>query len=139
MDLVHHGPSIATQALRALRHYPDRIAFVAGATRLTYRAALELIGRMQAVMVAGGLRRGQRIAILTANRPEAWCAGIAANATALTLTWLHPLGSLPDQIEQIEDGDVGARRKIARSCSAGAQRRCDEVGAVLGRAERVDG
>ena len=107
-DLVHHGPTIATQALRALRHYPDRIAFVAGATRLTYRAALELIGRMQAVMVAGGLRRGQRIAILTANRPEAWCADIAASATALSITWLHPLGSLPDQIEQIEDGECVA-------------------------------
>jgi fatty-acyl-CoA synthase len=107
-DLVHHGPTIATQALRALRHHPDRIAFVTGATRLTYRAALEFIGGMQAVMVAGGLRRGQRIAILTANRPEAWCAGIAANATALSITWLHPLGSLADQIEQIEDGECVA-------------------------------
>jgi fatty-acyl-CoA synthase len=107
-DLVHHGLTTATQALRALQRYPDRMAFVTGATRLSYRAAFELIGRMQAVMIAGGLRRGQRIAILTANRPEAWCAGIAANATALSTTWLHPLGSLPDQIEQIEDGECVA-------------------------------
>jgi fatty-acyl-CoA synthase len=107
-DPVHGGPTTTTQALRALRRHPQRIAFVSGALRLTYRAAWDLIGRMQAVMLAAGLGRGQRLAILTANRPESWCAGIAATASGLSVTWLHPLGSLPDQIAQIEDGECAA-------------------------------
>ncbi len=107
-DLVHGGPTIANLALRALRRHPERMAFVCEGTRLTYRAAHDLIGRMQAVMTADGLRRGQRVAILTANRPEAWCASVAANAAALSVTWLHPLGSLADQMEQLEDGECAA-------------------------------
>ena len=66
-DLVHSGPTTVMQALRALARYPERTAFASGDSRLSYRAALDLIGRMQAVIGAGKLRRGERVAILTAN------------------------------------------------------------------------
>src|SRR5215470_12162255 len=107
-DEVHSGPTIATQALRALRRYPDRHAFVSGNSSFSYRAALELIARMQAVFLEAGLKRGQRLGLLSANRAEAWCAGIAASASGLSTTWLHPLGSLADQVDQLEDGECAA-------------------------------
>jgi fatty-acyl-CoA synthase len=106
-DLVHSGPGTATQALRALCRHPERVAFATADAKLTYRAALDLIGRIQRVMVDDGVRPGQRVAILSANRAESWCVSIAANASRLSITWLHPLGSLADQIEQIEDGECG--------------------------------
>jgi fatty-acyl-CoA synthase len=107
-DLVHTGPTTVTQALRALARHPDRTAFAFAGGTLTYRGALDLIGRMQAVLLAGSLKRGQRVAILTANRADSWCAGIAAQAAGLSITWLHPIASLADQIDQIEDGECSA-------------------------------
>jgi fatty-acyl-CoA synthase len=107
-DLVHTGPTTVTQALRALARHPDRTAFAFPGGSLSYRGALDLIGRMQAAMLGGSLKRGQRVAILTANRAESWCASVAAQASGLSITWLHPLGSLADQIEQIEDGECAA-------------------------------
>ena len=107
-DPIHHGPTVGAQALRALARYPDRIAFVEGDRRTTYAATLDLVARIQAVYAAQGLGRGDRIAILTANRSEAWCASVAAQASAMSITWLHPLGSLDDQAEQIVDGECSA-------------------------------
>ena len=107
-DPIHLGPTVGAQALRALARYPDRIAFVEGDRRTTYAATLDLVARIQAVYAAQGLGRGDRIAILTANRSEAWCASVAAQASAMSITWLHPLGSLDDQVEQIVDGECSA-------------------------------
>ena len=104
-DPIHHGPTVGAQALRALARYPERIAFVEGDKRTSYAAALDLVARMQAVYATQGLGRGDRIAILTANRSESWCASVAAQASAMSITWLHPLGSLDDQVDQIVDGE----------------------------------
>ena len=107
-DVIHHGPTVGAQVLRALARYPDRVAFVSPQGSLTYRAAFDLIGRMQAVFSAQKLGRGDRLAILTANRADAWCAGAAAQASAMSITWLHPMGSLDDQVDQILDGECAA-------------------------------
>ena len=53
-----------------------------------------------------GLAPGARVAFLTANRADTWCAGVAAQLSRLAITWLHPLGSLEDQLFQIEDSDA---------------------------------
>ena len=100
-DPIHHGPTVGAQALRALARYPERIAFVEGDKRTSYAAALDLVARMQAVYATQGFGRGDRIAILTANRSESWCASVAAQASAMSITWLHPLGSLDDQVDQM--------------------------------------
>jgi len=105
---IHRGPTFGALALRALARYPDRVAFVDDGRRTTYRAALDLIGRMQAAFAARGLGRGDRLAVLTANRAESWCAALAAQCSALSLTWLHPLGSLDDQVDQVVDGECTA-------------------------------
>ncbi len=107
-DFIHNGPTVGAQVLRALARYPDRIAFVSESGALTYRAALDMIARFQAVFAGRGLGRGDRIAVLTANRAEAWCAGAAAQACAMSITWLHPLGSLDDQVDQVLDGECSA-------------------------------
>src|SRR5260370_10121397 len=64
------------------------------------------MGRMQKVVMHLGLQPGARVAFLTANRADTWCAGVAAQLSRLSINWLHPLGSLDDQLCQIEDSEA---------------------------------
>lgn len=103
------GPTISGLTLRALARHPLRDAFVdASGKRTTYAAATELIGRYQSVLTDSGLRRGSCVAILSANRMESWCASVAAQASGMAVTWLHPLASIEDQRYQIEHSEADA-------------------------------
>ncbi len=104
-DPLYAFPTVCGQTLRALARYPSRTAFSWPAGSITYQGATELIGRMQKVFMQLGLEPGARVAFLTANRADTWCAGVAAQLSRLSITWLHPLGSLDDQLFQIEDSD----------------------------------
>ncbi|MET0678043.1 MAG: AMP-binding protein, partial [Bradyrhizobium sp.] len=99
-------PPTCEQTLRALARFPERTAFSWPGGSLTYRGATDMIGRMQAVFMQLGFAPGTRVAFLTANRAETWCAGVAAQLSRLAVTWLHPLGSLDDQLFQLEDSEA---------------------------------
>jgi fatty-acyl-CoA synthase len=103
---TQNGLTIASQTLRALRRYPDRDAFVWDGGKLSYTGAFDLIGRMQAVFARNDFRRGERVALLSENSAESWCAGVAAQGLGLSITWLHPKGSLDDQIFQIRNSEA---------------------------------
>jgi fatty-acyl-CoA synthase len=105
-DPLYAFPTVCGQTLRALARYPSRVAFSWPGGSITYAGATELIGRMQKVFMQLGLKPGARVAFLTANRADTWCAGIAAQLSRLSITWLHPLGSLDDQLFQIEDSEA---------------------------------
>jgi fatty-acyl-CoA synthase len=100
---IHDAPTSVTLALRALRRHPERIAFQWDGGALSYAGALDLIGRQQAALLAAGARRGDCMALLSANRAEVWCAGVAAQGLGMAVTWLHPMGSLNDHLDQIAD------------------------------------
>ena len=107
-ELITQAPTGTTMVLRALARFPDRTAFAWDGGSLTYRAALSLIGRLQAAMAAAGLRKGQTVAFLSANSAETWCAGVAAAGLGLVATWLHPLGALDDHLDVIADAEATA-------------------------------
>ena len=91
-DTVAEAPTGTDMILRALARFPERRAFVWDGGSLTYMGTLALIGRLQAAMAAAGLKKGQTVALLSANNAETWCAGVAASGLGLVTTWLHPLG-----------------------------------------------
>jgi fatty-acyl-CoA synthase len=105
-DPLYAFPTVCGQTLRALARYPSRVAFSWPGGSITYAGATELIGRLQKVFMQLGLKPGARVAFLTANRADTWCAGVAAQLSSLAITWLHPLGSLEDQLFQIEDSEA---------------------------------
>ncbi|SCK19492.1 fatty-acyl-CoA synthase [Variovorax sp. HW608] len=99
---VHEGPTASSLLLRSLRRYPDRIAFAWKDGQLTYAGVLDLIGRMQSVVSEG--RPGRlRVAFLSGNRADAWCAEAAVQALGGSATWLHPLAALDDHLAQLAD------------------------------------
>ncbi|HKU09274.1 MAG TPA: AMP-binding protein [Bradyrhizobium sp.] len=103
---LYANPVVGEQTLRALARYPSRTAFSWPGGTMTYRAAIELIGRMQGMFAKLGFAPGARVALLTANRADAWCAGAAAGLSRLATTALHPMGSLDDQLFQLEDSEA---------------------------------
>jgi fatty-acyl-CoA synthase len=105
-DPLYAFPVVSEQTLRALARYPSRTAFSWPGGSLTYQGATDLIGRIQNVFMRLGLEPGARVAFLTANRADSWCAGVAAQLARLAITWLHPLGSLDDQLFQLEDSEA---------------------------------
>ncbi|WP_375158567.1 AMP-binding protein [Bradyrhizobium sp. RDT46] len=105
-DPLHASSPTCAQTLRALSRYPGRTAFSWPGGSLSYRGTIDLIGRIQGVFMRLGLQPGARVAFLTANRADTWCAGVAAQLSRLCITWLHPLGSLEDQLFQLEDSEA---------------------------------
>ncbi len=105
-DPLYAFPSVCEQTLRALARYPSRTAFSWPGGSITYQGTTDLIGRLQKIFMQLGLEPGARVAFLTANRADTWCAGVAAQLARLAITWLHPLGSLDDQLFQIEDSEA---------------------------------
>ena len=61
---------------------------------------------MQRVLMNTGASPPARVALLSANRADAWCAAVAAHTPGWATTSLHPLASLEDQIHQIEDREA---------------------------------
>ena len=105
-DPLYAFPTVCAQTLRTLARYPSRVAFSWPGGSITYAGTTELIGRIQKEFMQQGLAPGTRVAFLTANRADSWCAGVAAQLSQLAVTWLHPMGSLDDQLFQIEDSDA---------------------------------
>lgn len=101
--ILHLGPTFCALTLRALARYPQKIAFQSPSGRVTYSGVADMMGRMQAVLTAHGVRRGSMVALLSANRWETWCASVAAQALGAGVTSLHPLASIESHSFQLKD------------------------------------
>ena len=85
-DPLYAFPTACGQSLRALARYPSRVAFSWAGGSITYAGATELIGRIQKVFMQLGLQPGARVALLSANRADSWCSGVAAQLARLSVT-----------------------------------------------------
>ncbi|MEQ8347968.1 MAG: AMP-binding protein [Sneathiellaceae bacterium] len=95
-------------ALRAMRRYPDRIALDYLDRQWTYRQMEERVSQVIQALKAAGLKRGDGMAQLTANRPEAMILTTAAAIMGMRITYLHPLGSEDDHAFILADSEVAA-------------------------------
>lgn len=124
---LHHPPTFFSLVLRALRKHPDRTAFRQGDLVVSYQDVVEFMAKVQGVVSSRGLRRGTRVALLTENRYETWCASVAVQGLGAATSWLHPLSSLDSQVSQIRD--VAATVLIIDT--DGFKARADELAAAL--------
>ncbi|MGE4339661.1 MAG: AMP-binding protein [Pigmentiphaga sp.] len=113
--------------LRALRKYPGRTAFRQGEVEVLYQDVIDFMGKTQAILTSHGMGQGARVALLTENRYETWCASVAVQGLGAATSWLHPLSSLESQVTQIRD--VGATVLIIDT--AGFKARAHELAEAL--------
>ena len=66
------GCSMGELIVRAIRRGGERIAFVLDEQRISYRAFGDMLSRMVQALAARGVKRGDAIAVLSSNRPEAF-------------------------------------------------------------------
>lgn len=97
------SPTDATLALRALRRFPDRIAFRWDGGELSYRDTERLIAGLQVELRSMGVGPGRNVAILSSNRAEAWCTVIAAQALGAAISNLHPMGAADMHVAQVRE------------------------------------
>jgi fatty-acyl-CoA synthase len=103
---LYDGCSMGELLVRAIQRGGDRDAFILDDRRITYRAFGALLSRFIQALEARGLRKGDAVATLSANRPEAFLTTAAAYMMGLRITWMHPLASEDDHAYLLEDSGV---------------------------------
>lgn len=71
------------------RCHPHAVALIDGRGEMDFKAAGHLVGRLAAGFVAAGLKPGDRVVILSANRREGLLGFMAASAAGVVLTPLN--------------------------------------------------
>lgn len=92
---------------RAARAAPDEAAFVHRDSRITYREWHELSGRIAASLLARGLEKGDRVALLLPPRPEFGIAYLGASRAGLVTAGVNPRLASPEVAHVL--ADCGAR------------------------------
>ncbi|MDP3173306.1 MAG: AMP-binding protein [Phenylobacterium sp.] len=102
------GPTLAEFERLAMQRWPDREALVGGGRRVSYREMSADANRFARFLKGLGLKRGDAVAVLSANRPELVAAIQGAQILGLRCTPLHPMGSEDDQAFILEDAEIDA-------------------------------
>jgi len=105
-DLLHQGCSYADLILRAILRWGDRTALIDGGEQVSYRDFGRRLSRMIQAFDALGLKKGDGLAQLSANRIDAWTVMAACFCTGVRYAPLHPLGSIDDHAFIVEDAEV---------------------------------
>ena len=82
--------------------------FVHGERTVSYQEMGRLIGQVCDAMTRRGFSRGDGLAHLTKNCPEAFAVAAAAYVMGVRYVPLHPLGAVDDFLYIINDADCAA-------------------------------
>jgi len=105
-DKLYDGCTVGDLVVSAVARGGDRVAFNSDDTRWTYRQLGALVSTVVQALEARGLQRGDAVATLSANRPEAFLITAAAYLMGLRLTWMNPTSSEDDHAYILADSGV---------------------------------
>ncbi len=105
-EKLYQGCTVGDLVVTAIHRGGDRVAFISDQTQWTYRQLGALVSQVVQALEARGLRRGDAVATLSANRPEAFVITAAAYLMGLRVTWLNPTSSEDDHAYILEDSGV---------------------------------
>ena len=103
---LYQGGNMGDLLIDAIQRGGERVAFIHGERETSYREFGEQISRMVQALTAQGLAKGDPVATLSANRPEAFLITAAAYLMGLRVTWLNPNSSEDDHVYMLQDSGV---------------------------------
>ena len=103
---AHVGGTIGEMIVHGIDRYPDRVAFIDGDARMTYRALGDRISQAIAAFRALGLVRGDCVVQLSGNRPEVFVVMAAAYLMGLRSVTLHAMGGVDDHAYIVDDAEA---------------------------------
>jgi len=106
-DPLYQGCNVGDLVVSAIARGGERTAFISDDMRWSYRELGAKISQVVQALAARGLQRGDAVATLSANRPEAFLITAAAYLMGLRLTWMNPTSSEDDHAYILEDSGVG--------------------------------
>lgn len=105
---LHDGPSMGHLMVTSIQRGGDAIAFIHEDTQISYRHFGQMLSCLVQALQARGLRRGDSIATLSANRPEAFLVTAAGALMGLRVASMSPVSSEEDHAYILSDGGVKA-------------------------------
>ena len=107
-NTVHNPPLMPHLLIDGLNRYDDEPCLFLGDKVASYKDVRESTSQMIQALQSKGLGKGNRVAVISANRPE-----VLSNIAAMQLagcigTPLHPLGSLDDHLFVLEAAEIDA-------------------------------
>ena len=106
LNPLYQGATVGDLVVSAIARGGDRTAFISDALQWTYRELGAKVSQVIQALAARGLQRGDAVATLSANRPEAFLITAAAYVMGLHLTWMNPTSSEDDHAYILEDSGV---------------------------------
>ncbi|HEY8710867.1 MAG TPA: AMP-binding protein, partial [Burkholderiaceae bacterium] len=103
---LYQGGNMGDLLIDAIQRGGDRVAFVHGEQQQTYREFGSLLSRFVQALSDHGLSKGDAVATLSANRPEAFLVTAAAYLMGLRVTWMNPNSSEDDHAYMLQDSGV---------------------------------
>ena len=94
--------------LHALERYPERVAVTIDDQKLTYRDVRDEISKYCQALASLGLRRGDRVGLLSGNCVQVIFVNYALGLLGCCLVPLHPKGSLRDHRYMASDAGLSA-------------------------------
>jgi fatty-acyl-CoA synthase len=107
MQTYDDGPTMGDLMVNAIRRGGDRVAFIHDDRQITYRRFGQMLSSLIQALEARGLRQGESIAVLSANRPEAFLIRAASDVMGLRITLISPVSSEDDHAYILNDASVG--------------------------------
>lgn len=106
---LYQGSSYFDLIVQGLRRWPEREAIVdASGLGLSYLELEQRIWRTAQALRDMGLKAGDGVAQLAANRVDTFVTMAAVLGNGMRYTPLHPLGSLEDQLFILQDAEISA-------------------------------
>ena len=107
-DAIHHPPLMPHLLIEGLNRYDDEPCLFLGDKVASYADVRRSTSQLVQALQSQGLGRGDRIAVISGNRPE-----VLSNIAAMQLAGcigspLHPLGSLEDHAYVIDHAGINA-------------------------------